>query len=180
MSGPMYLEHFMSYWLPHGVAGVISMEGFAATVALNVRLTSEKGPAFAVSYFRSLVPHIQSVLVGKEDGQIISSLDPYIKDVIADVKNTTNTSFSRFDRPPYKPGDTKGKSGKGFGKNTQAENMGRPHSAASSMVCMFHDPAKGKSCRNGSTCAFRHLDTRESGNKRLFEESVRDYNRRKR
>ena len=48
MTGPIFMEHWMAFWLSHGVAGLLSPEGFAGAMAVVVKMTSEKGPAYAL------------------------------------------------------------------------------------------------------------------------------------
>ena len=175
----------MAFWLTHGVAGLISFEGLAAGIAVMIKMLGEKGPTFAAQYFRTLIPHIQAQLVNKDSGKNLPSLDPFIKDVVGEVASSTNLHFSRRQQPPPRPGEAKG-SGKGAGKEktedarqTWESDQSSNHPAKLAGVCIFHDPANGKSCRHADHCLFRHLDTRDKPNKRQYEAAVKDVARKK-
>ena len=188
MSGPVFMEHVMAYWLTHGAAGLISPNGLAAATSVIIKVTSEKRVSFAAQYFRNLIPHIQAKLVGDEDHKI-TNLDPFIKELVSEVESATNMYFSRIQGVPFRPGENNVQGGKGISKGSYGEmNQKSPgmdanqHQTAASgnLICIHHDPANGKSCRHGSACQFRHIDTREKDNKRKLEETVREIHRRKR
>ena len=181
MSGPIFMEHWMAFWLTHGAAGVISPEGFASATALTVKMTSEKGPAFALQYFRQLIPHIQSCFVACESGDSYKSLDGFIKKVVPEVDTATNMHFSSNRKPPFRPGEFRGAASTS-GNNARATETASTKPAkfprsSDQKVCIFHDPAKGRECRNGDRCGFQHVDTRDKAGKRRHEEAAKEASR---
>ena len=53
LSGPQFMEHWMGFWLSHGIYGLISVQAFCTAIAVQTKLLSQQGPAFAVKYFRA-------------------------------------------------------------------------------------------------------------------------------
>ena len=147
-----------------------------------IKMTSEKGVAFAVQYFRTLIPHIHADLAGREDDDKVTNLDMFIKGTVSKVESSTISYFSRHPKPPFRPGEGKGQQNQGgkYGaKGKSGTNATALSNAIQKSVCIYHDPLAGKNCRHGQHCQFRHVDTRNKTSKREFDEATREVARRK-
>ena len=60
LAGPQFMEHWMGFWISHGIHGLISLPAFCTAIALQTKMLSQHGPTFAVRYFRELIPYINA------------------------------------------------------------------------------------------------------------------------
>ena len=71
------------------------------------------------------------------------------------------------------PGKKGGRPPKGEGKNKKGSDF------VDKMVCIYHDPAKGVSCKNGSQCDWEHLDTNQAVNRKKYDDSLKRFQARR-
>jgi len=103
LAGPQFMEHWMSYWMAHGIYGLITVQAFCTAISVMTKFVSQKGPAVAIKYFRVLIPYINAKISTMAEGEHMDTLDPFITtlntDLMAEVKAFSGEALKE-QRPP--------------------------------------------------------------------------------
>ena len=159
----------MGFWISHGIHGLISLPAFCTAVAIQTKMLSQHGPAFAVRYFRALIPYINAKISTLERGEIMKTPDPFIttlnNDLIAEVK-----SFSRAAPSEKHPPGDKRKSNKWAPVVPYQVAPAKSTPIVETRPCLHHNPKMGVKCEKHKTgqCRFQHLDTNDPRQLKLF------------
>ena len=159
----------MGFWISHGIYGLVSLQAFCTAIALQTKVLSQHGPAFAVRYFRVLIPYINAKISTLEKGEIMKTLDPFIitlnNDLIAEVKSFSRAAPS--DRHPP------GVQGKAHQFAPVAPYQLAPAKSPPFMErgpCINHNPKMGVTCvrHKAGQCPYQRLDTNDPRQLKLF------------
>ena len=185
LSGTVFLEHFIAFWVAHGMWGIITPEGFSRALLVQIRLLSDKGPRFASHYFRLLQPHVKEELVklrNQNPPQRLPNLDRFIVELIPQLNDATQSVFPlpNLQQPPEWPAkkQEKGGSSKDKGKKWERGKGANPllvgpvnpsaKPEKETGICHSHQPHKNQFCKKDD-CPYRHLDTTKKDQLVLWE-----------
>ena len=104
LTGPQVVENVTAFWATHGLAGSVSMSSLARTIMVTNRMCQEKGPKYAVLYFKNLVSHIRSSMATASPS--FTTFDDFLIKVVPEVEVLTNIRIGQV--TPAK-GTAKGK-----------------------------------------------------------------------
>jgi len=174
LEGPQFMEHWMGYWIAHGIYGLITNEAFCTAIAVMTRFVSQRGAGVAAKYFRVLIPHINAKISTLGEDEYIANLDPFITtlntDLLAEVKAFSGEAervlrpqdpYRKPHRPPTAPPPAQA-------KFTQAV-AGRPKT--SDMPCLHHNVKQSLTCGKQDTCKYAHLDTNIAQNLKKWNQA---------
>jgi len=176
LAGPQFMEHWMGYWIAHGIYGLITNEAFCTAFAVMTRFVSQRGPGVAVKYFRVLIPHINAIISTLGEGDFIATLDPFITtlntDLLAEVKAFSGEAEQGL-RPPEiyrKPQRPPAASPSAKAKVTPVV-VGHPRPL--DQPCLAHNVKIGLTCVNWKTgkCRFNHLNTKDHENLKKWDQA---------
>jgi len=174
LDGPQFMEHWMGYWIAHGIYGLITNEAFCTAIAVMTRFVSQRGAGVAAKYFRVLIPHINAKISTLGESEYIANLDPFITtlntDLLQEVKAFSGEAervlrpqdpYRKPHRPPTAPPPAQA-------KFTQAV-AGRPKT--SDMPCLHHNVKQSLTCGKQDTCKYAHLDTNIAQNLKKWNQA---------
>jgi len=174
LAGPQFMEHWMGYWIAHGIHGLITNEAFCTAFAVMTRFVSQRGPGVAIKYFRVLIPYINARISTLAEGEYIATLDPFITtlntDLLQEVKAFSGEAervhrpqdpYRKPHRPPTAPPPAQSKFPQAL--------AGRPKYI--DMPCLHHNVKQGLTCGRQDTCRYAHLDTNNAQNLKKWNQA---------
>ena len=172
LEAPQFMEHWMSYWISHGIHGLITNKAFCTAFAVMTKFVSQRGPGVAAKYFRALIPHINAKIATLGQGEYFENLDTFIttlnNELLQDLKAFSGGA-ERWPRPP-KPTRPPTAPPPAPSKST------RPAVGVvkSERVCLSHNIKQGLTCANGKSCKYLHLDTNNPANLKRWNQTKAD------
>jgi len=173
LDGPQFMEHWMGYWIAHGVHGLITNEAFCTAFAVMTQFVSQKGAGVAAKYFRQLIPHINAKISTLGQDEYFENLDSFITtlntDLLQEVKAFSGEA-ERGQRPqdpykkPHRPPTASPSAPSKFAKPAVG-------GAKSDKPCLFHNIKQGLKCVNEKSCRYVHLDTNNAGNLKKWNQA---------
>jgi len=176
LAGPQFMEHWMGYWMSHGIYGLITDQAFCTAIAVMTKFVSQKGPGVAIKYFRVLIPYINAKISTMAEGEYITTLDPFITtlntDLLAEVKAFSDEA-QQGQRPPElyrKPHRPPAASPSARAKVTPVE---AGHPQPSDLPCLYHNIKLGLTCAKWKSgqCRFNHLNTNNVQNLKIWDQA---------
>jgi len=143
-------------------------------------MLSQQGPAFAVRYFRALIPYINAKISTLERGETMKTLDPFIttlnNDLMAEVK-----SFSRAAPAERRPPGVQKKPYQAAPAAPPKRAPAKGRIVGQTLPCLFHNPKMGLVCEKQKTgqCNFQHLDTNDPSQLKLFTNAQTAFNQKR-
>jgi len=199
MGGHQVIEHIIAFWCSHGINGSVHPHSVLKFVLLVNKMCADldKGPSYALTYFKNLVAHIRKTIADSD--AFIPHLDNFLVAIVKEPlietelaqggENSLGLRHGRKIFPPLRAGaepppplpteathllavrDRNRLQGQASRRGNKAQQGIHPHRA-----CVFHDPARNKTCVHGSQCLYLHLDTNEPEGARLHKEASDDFN----
>ena len=82
LGGHQVIEHIVAFWCSHGVNGSVHPHSVVKFVLLINKMCADrdKGPSYALTYFRNLVDHIRKTIYDSDDP--ISYLDDLLGEIV--------------------------------------------------------------------------------------------------
>ena len=164
LAGPQFMEHWMGYWMSHGIYGLITDQAFCTAISVVTRFVSQKGPGVAIKYFRVLIPYINARISTMAEGEYMTTLDPFITtlntDLMAEVKAFSGEALQEQRPPgihkkPYQPPSAVPST------RTKVKPVVAGNSQPLDLPCLAHNIKLGLVCDRQKTghCKFTHLNT---------------------
>jgi len=184
LAGPQFMEHWMGYWMSHGIYGLITDQAFCTAITVMTKFVSQKGPAVAIKYFRVLIPYINARISTMAEGEYMTTLDPFITtlntDLMAEVKAFSGEALQEQRPPgihkkPYQPPSAVPST------RTKVKPVVAGNSQPLDLPCLAHNTKLGLVCDRQKTghCKFTHLNTNKPEHLKQWNEAKIAYDLKK-
>ena len=167
-----FLSLVSNFWLAHAAVGVIQFPDVFAHLLLLIRMIAEHSLSYAIRYERDLHYELQSLTRGSQKFNFSDLLQRPLRRLThkLDIRHYHSRSQKQFEDPPTSIRDA---------KRAGTDEVKDSRFTGRQPVCFKHDPAKGRTCPDRSTCKNLHLDTTQAKFAERFASAIKAYKAKK-